>query len=148
MVLVFIFLFTRPRRISTTEVRLELGDFDHVEVQEHFLPVTVDPGRYQVFAAAIGYKSNDHEIRYCICYTGPKKKGKLFVERLKIQMGMKGIEANISSPKTVNPFQIIIFQNLNALFSFYSRRFAAFRFHDYQGRQRTNALLTNILLRR
>jgi hypothetical protein len=149
------FIFTRPKRTSTTEVRLELEDSDQPEVEEHFLPVTVDPGRNQVFTAAVGYNSNDHEIRRCsekerICYTGHKRR-QLIVERLKVQRGIKDIETNIPSPKTVDPtkfslYLTYILQNLDTLFSFYSHRSAAFRFHDYQGRQRTNAEVANILL--
>jgi hypothetical protein len=68
----------------------------------------------------------------------------LIVERLKVQRGIKDIETNIPSPKTVDPTKFLLYltyilQNLGTLFSLYSHRSAAFRFHDYQGRQRTNS---------
>jgi hypothetical protein len=92
---------------------LELEDFDQPEFEEHFLPVTVDPERNQVFTDAVGYDSNDHGIRRCsekerICYVGHKR-SQLIVERLKVQREIKDIETNISSPKTVDPTKFSLY---------------------------------------
>jgi hypothetical protein len=70
---------------------------------------------------------------------------------MKIRQNIKEIETNIPTSKTVNKekckerFRYVL-DHLPVLFEFYSFKSARFRFHDYQGKQRSNAEMANILI--
>ncbi|KAG2191647.1 hypothetical protein INT46_002206 [Mucor plumbeus] len=133
----------------------DLEDFQADEVKEHFLPCALDPGRRQIFTATVAHSPEELEIRRCsgkerACYAGTNRRA-TYVERLKTQQNVKTIETNLPTAKTVNneKFQERIrylLVHLPRLFQFYSYKSAPFRFNDYQGRQRANAEMANILI--
>jgi hypothetical protein len=74
-----------------------------------------------------------------------------FVDNLKSKRGIKEIETQIPSPKTLNIDELTKYVNyilthLDTLFTFYNEKSAPFRFYDYQGRQRANDELANMLI--
>jgi hypothetical protein len=150
------FIFARKKREGLDkETVLGLEDFDQNEVEKYFLPCTVDPGRKSVFTATVGQNSSEHEIRSCTsakraCYTGSKRR-QHFVDNLKSRKGIKEIETQIPSPKTVKPDDLnnyikYMLTHIDVLFDFYNERSAPFNFHNYQGRQRANDELANMLI--
>ncbi|MDR2285596.1 MAG: hypothetical protein LBE37_20455, partial [Sphingobacterium sp.] len=99
------FLFGRKKQ-DATHYDMKLEDFCEEDFNEYLIPCSVDPGRRMVFTAALGNDSSNHEIRRCsqkerTCYTGYKRRQK-YVEKLKERKGIKPIETNIPSPKTVS----------------------------------------------
>jgi hypothetical protein len=152
------FLFARKKRESTygsTETVFKLEDFSQSAVERFFLPCTIDPGRKSVFTATIGHSTEEHQIRSCSskerkCYTGSKRRQQ-FVDGLKSRRGIKSIETGIPPPKTVDMARITnyvkyMLTHLDTLFEFYNYKSAKFRFHNYQGRQRANDELANMLI--
>lgn len=148
------FGFARKAK-DVQEVSLELEDFRDEEVRRYFQPCAVDPGRKQVFTSIIHHEEGQQEVRRCsskerTCYTGSKRRAN-HIDKLKARNGIKSIETDFPSPKTVNnekwnTYVAYALKYAPELFSFYNERSAAFRFHDYQGRQRANAEMANILL--
>ncbi|KAI9266249.1 hypothetical protein EDC94DRAFT_493322, partial [Helicostylum pulchrum] len=148
--------FVRKRRdkYSGTPI-LALEDFSRTEVEENFLPCTIDPGRKNIYTAAIGHNSKEHQVRRCSdserrCYTGSRRR-QAYVDKLKIAKNIKGIETNISTAKTVNleTYKVHItylLEHLPRLLQFYSQESAPFSFYDYQGRRQANAEVANTIL--
>ncbi|GAA5803769.1 hypothetical protein HPULCUR_009253 [Helicostylum pulchrum] len=72
--------FVRKRRDKYSETPiLALEDFSRTEVEENFLPYTIDPGRKNIYTAAIGHNSKEHQVRRCSdlerrCYTGSRRR--------------------------------------------------------------------------
>ena len=150
----FVFARCKPKKETNPNV-FDLEDFQADEVKEHFLPCALDPGRRQIFTATVAHSPEELEIRRCsgkerACYAGTNRRA-TYVERLKTQQNVKTIETNLPTAKTVNneKFQERIrylLVHLPRLFQFYSYKSAPFRFNDYQGRQRANAEMANILI--
>ncbi|KAL0582109.1 hypothetical protein ABG067_008204, partial [Albugo candida] len=134
---------------------LILEDFNRAEGEENFIPTTIDPGRKQIFTAAIGHNSNTHQTRRVSdverrTYTGSRRRQN-YVDKLKIQKGIKDIETNIPTAKKTNletyeAHITYLLEHLPALLQFYSHKSAPFAFYNYQGRQRANAEVANIVL--
>ncbi|GAA5800541.1 hypothetical protein HPULCUR_005976 [Helicostylum pulchrum] len=67
--------FVRKRRDRYSETPISaLEDFSRTEVEENFLPRTIDPGRKHIYTASIGHDSKEHQVRRCSdlerrCYT-------------------------------------------------------------------------------
>ncbi|GAA5806839.1 hypothetical protein MFLAVUS_000187 [Mucor flavus] len=137
------------------ETPLELEYFRDEEVQRYFQPCVVDPGCKQVFTSIIHHEEGKQEVRRCSskersCYTGSLRRAD-HVEKLKASNGIKIIETNFPSPRTVNngkrdTYVSYALKYAPELFTFYNERSSALRFHNYQGRQRSNAEMANILL--
>ncbi|GAA5815664.1 hypothetical protein MFLAVUS_009177 [Mucor flavus] len=137
------------------EIPLELEDFRDEEVQRYFQPCAVDPGRKQVFTSIIHHEEGKQEVRRCSSkerrvYIGSLRRA-YHVEKLKASNGIKIIEANFPSPRTVNngkwdTYVAYALKYAPELFNFYNERSSAFRFHNYKSRQRSNAEMANILL--
>ncbi|KAI9254105.1 hypothetical protein EDC94DRAFT_243142 [Helicostylum pulchrum] len=148
--------FVRKRREKYSETPiLALEDFSRTEVEENFLPCTIDPGHKNIYTAAIGHNSKEHQVRRCSdlerrCYTGSRRR-QAYVDKLKIAKNIKDIETNIPTAKTVNleTYKVHItylLEHLPRLLQFYSQESAPFSFYDYQGRQRANAEVANTIL--
>ncbi|ORE04868.1 hypothetical protein BCV72DRAFT_188949, partial [Rhizopus microsporus var. microsporus] len=115
----------------------------------------LDPGRTHVFTATIQHEEGNLETRRCSekerrCYSGVKRKA-CQIEKLKLRTGIKTIETGFPSAKTVdmektNAYVTYDLINIPRLFRFYDEKSAPFRFYDYQGRQRSNAEMANILI--
>jgi hypothetical protein len=158
MVLVFVSCLPEKKKGTSTganEAIFTLEDFNLAEINNFFLPCSVDPGRKSIFTATVGHNSDSHEIRSCTskerqCYTGSMRR-QAFVNNLKSKRGIKEIETQIPSPKTLNIDELTKYVNyilthLDTLFTFYNEKSAPFRFYDYQGRQRANDELANMLI--
>jgi hypothetical protein len=149
------FGFARKAKGSGDETRLELDDFDVEEVEKYFLPMGVDPGRTHIFTSTIRDAAKNEQVRRCsskerACYVGTKRRSK-HTEKLKKQNGIKTIEDGITSPKTVRISVMekhvqYMLDHLDKLFLFNNERSAPFIFYAYQGRQRANAEMANILI--
>ncbi|GAA5816099.1 hypothetical protein MFLAVUS_009621 [Mucor flavus] len=136
----------RKKDQYTEDSKLKKEDFNKSEVEEYFLPCTIDPGNKQIFTASIGHSSNEHHIRRCSdierrCYTGVRRK-QAYVEKLKILHNVKELETNIPTSKTIRIEKLDVHinympLNLPRLLKFYGFDSAPFRFFDYQGRQKS-----------
>ncbi|KAG2233136.1 hypothetical protein INT48_001629 [Thamnidium elegans] len=83
---------TRQDKYSKASI-LALKDFDRTDIEENFLPCTIDPGRKYIFTASIGHSSNEHQVRRCSdlerrCYTGSRQRQN-YVDKLKITKNIK-----------------------------------------------------------
>ncbi|KAI8881371.1 hypothetical protein K501DRAFT_274642 [Backusella circina FSU 941] len=146
-------LFCRKvRPLSPIEnVSLELEDFSAEEVDKHFRPCTVDPGRKDVFVSY--HRSNDLRRLSTKEYynMGGTIRRQRKEQELKRSLGIEEIESNIPTPKTTSCEQYIsyikyIFQHMNVLFDFYSFRTAAIKWRNYVGSQKRIQDAVNILL--
>ncbi|KAI8054877.1 hypothetical protein BDF21DRAFT_349820, partial [Thamnidium elegans] len=126
---------------------LTLKTFDWTEVEENFLPCTIDPDRKHIFTASIGHDSNEHQVRRCSdlerrCYTGSRRREN-YVDKLKITKNIKDIESNIPTAKTANHeiYKVhltYLLEHLPHLLQFYSQEYSPFAFYDYQCRANVN----------
>ncbi|KAI8880210.1 hypothetical protein K501DRAFT_302399 [Backusella circina FSU 941] len=146
-------LFCRKvRPLSPIEnVSLELEDFSAEEVDKHFRPCTVDPGRKDVFVSY--HRSNDLRRLSTKEYynMGGTIRRQRKEQELKRSLGIEEIESNIPTPKTTSCEQYIsyikyMFQHMNVLFDFYSFRTAAIKWRNYVGSQKRIQDAVNILL--
>jgi hypothetical protein len=118
----------RRRRVQISEldlVKLSISDFNSEEVNSYFSPITVDPGRRDVF---VSYHDNN-DIRSLSskeyynasgCVNRMKKQ-----DERKITGGIKEIETGIPSSKTRSVDEYVLhvrymLQSLPRLFEFYS----------------------------
>ncbi|CEI99199.1 hypothetical protein RMCBS344292_13291 [Rhizopus microsporus] len=149
------FVFSRKAKEEKATAQLGLEDFSDQEIQEHFQPCAVDPGRTHVFTATIQHEEGNLETRGCSekerqCYNGAKRRT-CQIGKLKLRADIKTIKTGFSLAKTVdmektNAYVTYALINVPRLFRFYDERSAPFRFYDYQGRQRSNAEIANILI--
>ncbi|KAI8968532.1 hypothetical protein BDF20DRAFT_839628 [Mycotypha africana] len=129
-----------------------LDDFSLDEVDNTYLPITLDPGRKSVFIAAIGLEYN-RQVRRCTTseyyhMAGSTKYCKK-LNSMKAVTGIDLVESQIPSSKTsrlgvYEAFTSYMLNNLDALFSFYGHETAKDRFTLYQGRQRAPETMANI----
>ena len=132
----FVFARCKPKKETDPNV-FDLEDFQADEVKEHFLPCALDPGRRQIFTATVAHSPEELEIRCCsgkerACYVGTNRRA-TYVER------------TVNNEKFQERIRYLLV-HLPRLFQFYSYKSAPFRFNDYQGRQRANAEMANILI--
>ncbi|KAI8967903.1 hypothetical protein BDF20DRAFT_195597 [Mycotypha africana] len=151
--------FVRRKATSgNTKALLQLDDFNLAEVGEYFHPITVDPGRNEIFTAAVGFNNinhKNHEIRSCskserVTFAGYTKRS-TYSKKLKERKGITSIESSLPSPKVVSKEAYIVYlkytlQHLQTLFDFYSFKSAQFNFNNYQGKQRADAEVANVLI--
>ncbi|KAI9476593.1 MAG: hypothetical protein EXX96DRAFT_541081 [Benjaminiella poitrasii] len=105
--------------------------------------------------SAIGFNKDIHQIRSCskaerANFTGEKRR-RMFVEKLKETKGIKHLESNMPTSKTVRVFKYstclqYVLEHLQTLFSFYGSKSAPFSIYEYQGKQRANEEIANMLL--
>lgn len=134
---------------------IKLEDFTMQEINESYRPSFLDPGRKSVYNAAVGTNLLEHQLRRCTTseyyhYTGStvylKKQ-----QKVKNSNGIASIESCIPSPKTANAssysfFVIYMLAHFQRLFDFYGFPFGHHRFNLYQGRQRAEEMMVNILV--
>jgi hypothetical protein len=98
------FGFARKSINVKAAVQLNLKDYSNDEVREHFQPCAVDPGRTHIFTATICHEGDKQERRCSAkerrCYTGAKRRAGQ-VKKLKLRTGVKKIETDFPSAKTV-----------------------------------------------
>ncbi|KAI8981660.1 hypothetical protein BDF20DRAFT_818144, partial [Mycotypha africana] len=152
------FIFSKKRKSKEEKTiedhRLTLEDFDYAEVESGYRPCFIDPGRRDVFTAAIGIDVTKHQVRSCSTkeyyhMTGSTR----YSARLEKKKAgtIKNIESDIPTAKTGSKAQYhcyaaYILQHLEVLFSFYGDDTAKDRFHLYQGRKRAAAKMVNMLV--
>ncbi|KAI8967152.1 hypothetical protein BDF20DRAFT_902006, partial [Mycotypha africana] len=117
---------------------LTLDDFSLDEVDNTYLPITLDPRRKSVFTAAVGLEYN-RQVRRCT-------KSEYYHMTGSTQYSTN----QIPSPKTsrleiYELYTAYTLNNLDALLAFYGPGTAKDRFMLYQGRQRAPETMANIL---
>ncbi|GAA5815767.1 hypothetical protein MFLAVUS_009282 [Mucor flavus] len=146
-------LFARRVLPSSPEdnIRLELDDFLSEEVNEHFRPCTVDPGRRDPFVSYHG--GTDIRRLSSIEYynmggsvTRMKKQ-----QKHKQELGIEKIETDIPSPKTASVEQFVLYvaymlQHMNTLFDFYGFDTSKVRWLNYLSFQQVIEESVSILI--
>ncbi|KAI8083224.1 uncharacterized protein B0P05DRAFT_47819 [Gilbertella persicaria] len=137
------------------QVDLILDDFGQHEVDSHYLPIAVDPGRKRVFIAFAGSSGNINDFRQCSIkeyyhLTGSTRFS-AEQQKKKKACGIKTIETNIPTNKTANEslymeYAIYMLENISRIFSFYNQETAKETFFLYQGRQRAPEQMVKMLL--
>lgn len=142
------------RKVQASEldlVKLNISDFNSEEVDSFFSPITVDPGRRDVF---VSYHDNN-DIRSLSskeyynasgCVNRMRKE-----DERKITEGIKEIETGIPSSKTRSVDEHVLhvrymLRNLPRLFEFYSFRIAYINQKNWKGKQQALDECTNILI--
>ncbi|KAI8977457.1 hypothetical protein BDF20DRAFT_836256 [Mycotypha africana] len=101
-------------QVSMTSEQPELADFTNNEIDQFFRPVTVDPGRRDVY---VPYYSGQqfHKLSTKECYhiSGSPGRSKLEDQR-KQRVGVKELETNIPTTKTANDMAIAIILGISA----------------------------------
>lgn len=132
------------RKIKEDERKIDLviEDFNKNEMKTLFLSVAVDPSRAKVFTATILHSKDKKEFRACSSkerqsFAGTVRRKKN-VEKLKVTAGIKTMESEIPTAKTIIVDRMMehiryILANLKRLLRFYNFQSAAFRFYDYKG---------------
>ncbi|KAI8053183.1 uncharacterized protein B0P05DRAFT_575543 [Gilbertella persicaria] len=120
------------------QVDLILDGFEQHEVDSHYLPIAVDPGRKRFLTVFAGSSGNINDFRQCSIkeyyhLTGSTKFS-AEQERKKKACGIKTIETNIPTNKTAN-------ESL-----FYNQETAKETFFLYQGRQRAPERMVKMFL--
>ncbi|KAI9478562.1 MAG: hypothetical protein EXX96DRAFT_450598, partial [Benjaminiella poitrasii] len=141
------FIFVRKKKTFEARAVLDIQDFETTEVNKHFIPITVDPGKNQIFTAVIGSDTKSHQIRTC----SKEERRNKYLKALKERKSIKPIEAAIPSPKVSNKANYVVYAtymltNLQMLLDFHGYKSAQFNFNSYQGKQRVDSEVTNILL--
>ncbi|KAI8988273.1 hypothetical protein BDF20DRAFT_813409, partial [Mycotypha africana] len=136
--------FVRRKATSgDTRALLQLDDFNLAEIGEYFHPITVDPGRNEVFTAAVGFSNVNHDIRSCskgeranFAFAGYTRRS-TYLKKSKERKGITSIESSLPSPKIMSKEAYIVYlkytlQHLQTLFDFYSFKSAQlnFTFHS------------------
>ncbi|OZJ06030.1 hypothetical protein BZG36_01106 [Bifiguratus adelaidae] len=145
----------RTRRHDLEYVDLDLEDFGIEEVEAWFRPCAVDPGGTQAFAASYGAGQEQHEqrrvaTREYYAQTGSAGRNRA-LQRKKERAGIAHIEQTMPTGKTADHDQYCarveyVVENLDPFFNFYSFASASKHFYDYQGRQRAQEELANVLV--
>ncbi|KAI8970482.1 hypothetical protein BDF20DRAFT_127597, partial [Mycotypha africana] len=144
------FLFVRFRQEKSATATLTLEDFTPAEINKYFMPVAVDPGRNEIFKAVVGYNTDMHQIRTC----SKEERAQIarYNRRAKVATGIKEIETNLPTCKTVHSeiqyklYLSYVLRHIQSLHEFYGFNSAKFISNDYQGRQRADEELANMLL--
>ncbi|KAG2233188.1 hypothetical protein INT48_005026 [Thamnidium elegans] len=99
------FTFVRRRKenpMINAGMKLELQDFTQEEIDLYFRPCTIDPGKSQVFTSYHGngqIRRTSTKEYYSFGGTLSRMGSQ---DRIKIRTGIKTVENNIPSPKTIN----------------------------------------------
>lgn len=148
-----VFQFARPKKPQAVE--LELQDFTSEEISKYYRVCAIDPGVRHLFTASYGAGGAHHEVRRCsskeyYTMTGSLRRGKQLLSSKK-RLGIDTIETNYPTGKTSNIERYryhvdYFFSHREVLFSFYGLEDAERRFRDYQGRQRAQEEIANMLI--
>ncbi|KAI8094995.1 uncharacterized protein B0P05DRAFT_502906 [Gilbertella persicaria] len=147
----------REKRLTKqiNQVDLILDGFEQHEVDSHYLPIAVDPGRKRVFTVFAGSTGNINNFRQCSIkeyyhLTGSTKFS-AEQEKKKKACGVKTIETNIPTNKAANEslymeYAIYMLENIGRIFSFYNQETAKETFFLYQGCQQAPEQMVKMLL--
>ncbi|KAL1931690.1 hypothetical protein VTP01DRAFT_9833 [Rhizomucor pusillus] len=134
---------------------LQLSDFKE-EIENYFMPCALDPGRRDIFQAAYGAQNTEHEIRrtstreYYQWAGSPKRIENL--KKTRKRNGIEEIESKFPSAKNADitrysEYVRYLFLHLETLFTFYCfHNDAERRFRAYQGKQRAQEELVNVIV--
>ena len=147
------FTFVQARRTQTTAAttKLELHDFTIDEIERHFRPCTVDPGRSQVFTS---YHGNGQLRRFSTkeyySFGGTISRARV-QDRIKVSSRIKETETQIPSPNTVFVDKYLahvlyLLQKLGDLFRFYGFNTCEDRWLNYLAKQRSKEEAVNVLI--
>jgi hypothetical protein len=134
------------------QVKLEIPDFSTEEVDMYFSPITLDPGRRDIFRS---YHGGDDvrslSTKEYYASSGSVERQKKEEARKLLENNVKEIKTNIPSKKTTSSAQYLryiqyMFTHLNTLFLFYNFRTASITWNNYRGRQKALHGAVNILL--
>jgi hypothetical protein len=138
---------------TTSELKLE--DFTKEEVDKHYKPIYLDPGRKHVFTGVTGSDLLNNEVRRCsskeyYTMTGSQR-DQPKLEKEKIDSGMKKTETDIPTAKTASKAQYekhirYMLSNLLEIFKFYGPHKAEGRFRRFQGCKRAREEMFNIII--
>ncbi|KAI8975647.1 hypothetical protein BDF20DRAFT_977167 [Mycotypha africana] len=152
------FLFSKKGKAKEEKTiknhRLTLEDFDLAEIEAGYRPCFIDPGRKDVFTAAIGLDNEKHQVQSCFTKEYYHMTGStMYSAKLKKKKAgkIKGIESDMPTAKTGSKAQYhcyaaYILQHLEDLFSFYGDDTAEDRFHLHQRRKRAADKMVNMLI--
>jgi hypothetical protein len=151
----FIFARRRSSGDSISSVELSFEDFTDREVETHFQPIAVDPGRTQVFTDSYGSGPTPHEVRRCsskeyYSMTGSTRRN-AELQRQKHQIGLDTVETLFPTAKTADIRQYdryitYLLTHYDALANFYDISTAQATFQNYQGKQRARQEMADILI--
>lgn len=146
-------LFARKVFPSPPEhnIRLELNDLSSEEVNKHFRPCTVDPGRRDPFVSYHG--GTDIRRLSSIEYynMGGSVTRMKEQQKHKHRLGIGKIETGIPSPKTASMEQFVLYitymsQHMNTLFDFYGFETSKVKWLNYLSSQKAIQESVNILI--
>ncbi|KAI7903923.1 uncharacterized protein BX663DRAFT_542240 [Cokeromyces recurvatus] len=130
---------------------LELNDFTNEEVDKHFRPCTVDPGRRDPFVSYHG--GTDIRRLSSIEYynMGGSVRRMKEQQKRKQRLGIEKIETDIPSPKTASVEQFVLYitymlQHMNTLLNFYGFETFKIKRLNYLSSQKTIQESVNILI--
>lgn len=140
-----------PEAIEEEKMKLGITDFSQSDIDEHFHPCFLDPGRNSAYVAYYG-KNQIRKLSTTEYYSmsgSPNRTKK--EDDLKITQGLKELETSIPTPKTsivVNYATYIqyMMMHMATFFNFYSFRTASIRWNNYRGRQCALDEAANILI--
>ncbi|KAG2208537.1 hypothetical protein INT47_010233 [Mucor saturninus] len=146
-------LFARKVLPSPPEekIRLELDDLSSEEVNKHFRPCTVDPGRQDPFVSYHG-GSDIRRLSSSEYYNmGGNVTRMKEQQKHKHRLGIEKIETDIPSPKTASAEQFVSYitymsQHMNTLFDFYDFETAQVKWLNYLSSQKAIQESVNILI--
>lgn len=147
------FQFARPAKGTPTE--LELEDFESAGIDNYYRVCAIDPGVKNLFTASYGEGEESHEIRRCTGkeyyhMTGSPQRNKQLLRKKK-QAGIDKIETEFPTAKTAD-IEVYhrhveyFFLHKDSIFTFYNAEDAERRFRNYQGKQRAQEELANMLI--
>jgi hypothetical protein len=151
----FIFARRMSSGDSISGVELLFEDFTDREVETHFQPIAVDPGRTQVFTASYGSGPTPHEVRRCsskeyYSMAGSTRRN-AELQRQKHQIGLDTVETLFPTAKTADIRQYdryitYLLNHYDTLANFYDISTAQVTFQNYQGKQRARQEMAAILI--
>lgn len=136
---------------SSNSTQLVLEDFNRQEIDRHFTPTYVDPGR----TTAITSIRDDGQVRSLNNkeYYSMSSRTKMLKksQRKKERCGLNILESNIPSPKTSNyqnyeNYTVYLLKHLHTFFEFYNQDTAEDRWRLFCARQSAIDEAVNILI--
>jgi hypothetical protein len=137
--------------VGREAITLNVEDFTQEEINQHFRPCTLDPGRREAFVAYYG----NNEVRSLSTTEYYHGSGSVNRSRkevaLKAQLGIQTLETNIPTPKTSEIDQYLqhiqyMMSHLPNFFGFYNFRTAQVNWSNYIGRKCSIEEACNILI--
>lgn len=124
-------VFARESRMlhGVQNTDLELGDFNTQEIDKHFIPISVDPGR-TTFVTSYRQDGQIRSVGQKEFYTMSGRTPMLKkLQRRKNECGIAQLESNMPSPKTslltqYNIYIVYLLKHLRIFFNFYNKNTA------------------------